>query len=848
VLGTSLFCLLSLCIAVLAIYLYLKPELPTLEALQDIRFQIPLKIYSRDEQLIAEYGEQRRTPIKYEDVPDTFIKAVMAAEDKNFFEHSGVDIKALMRAVKLMIQNKGSIHGGGGSTITMQLTRALFLNKDRKFKRKFKEIILTVQLEQELSKQEILELYFNEIYLGKRAYGIQAAANIYYDKDIDELTLAQLAMIAGLPKAPAANNPVNNPEKAIVRRNWILSRMLKLHFISEQQYNEGINEPISAKDYGQSRKIQAPFVAEMIRQELYQQYGASIYTDGYKAYASIDSELQQYANKAVYQGIHSYNERHGYRGVISNINDQRLFDINQQILQKEQSQEERINQVKELVNAKQIDFDTLAQETPTFGSLKPAVIIVVNDKDGTALALMGEQEIVSFNKNQILWAAKYIDRDTKGKRPTKISEVLQTGDIVYLRQLESKEWRLAQKTEVQSAFVALNPNDGSILALVGGYNYYENKYNRVIQGGRQAGSSLKPFLYASALEHGYTAASMINDAPVVFNDTTLEEAWRPENSGGQFYGPTRFRKALYRSRNLVSIRILRKIGIRNTIDYLERFGFNNTQLPKDLSLSLGSASLSPLQIATGFSTFANGGHRIYPYYLSRLENTEGEILFQATPAVACIECLNRTMSIPSNKALSEIDETLNISEKNISEINTSKTNTDTKQITYTQAEQIIEPRVNYIMDSILGDVIKRGTGRKALALKRQDIRGKTGTTNDQVDAWFTGYNNNIVASVWVGFDTPKTLGRGEYGAVAALPIWLNFMQKALKNTQQTQLARPDKLVTVKINSETGEAAKPSEENAIFEIFREENAPELSAEQKNTSHQEITEEVNLDELF
>ena len=865
----------SLVVFLAIIYFYLSPELPSITSLQDVRFQIPLRVYSRDEKLIAEFGEKRRTPIRYEDVPDKFIKAVLAAEDQDFFKHSGVDIKGLTRAVKLLFENRGEIRGGG-STITMQLARALFLDKEQKFKRKFKEIILAIQIERELTKEEILELYFNEIYLGKRAYGIQAAANVYYNKNIDELNLAQLAMIAGLPKAPSTFNPVNNPARALVRRDWIIGRMLKLGFIDKIEHDAAIAQGITASDYGFSTEAEASYVAEMIRNDLFAQYGESIYTEGYKIISTIDSRLQIYANQAVHQGIHQYDDRHGYKGILGRAE---LPDLNKKIQEiilnfkiendsifeklKSKTVEDRSKLLEEMNSFEQdkdlqalqksellqeIDFTEAFNKFLDIASLKTAVTLFVDDNSNKAFFLLRDNRFVSVSAENILWAAPYIDVNTVGEAPLQISQVLKSGDLVYLRLNENQQWRLAQLPSAQAAFVAMNPDNGAVLALVGGYDFYQSKFNRAIQGGRQSGSSFKPFIYTKALEEGYTAASIINDAPVVFDDSALEEAWRPENSGGRFDGPTRFREALYRSRNLVSIRILRSLNIQDTIKSLERFGFTKEQLPDNLSLALGSASLTPMQTANAFSVFANGGHRVYSHYIYEVRDINDTVIFRANPVTVCHDCAHL------------VQETLN--DETLTDDNNTQTSTDPQTdsgITFEQddssetmkpryAQSVIEPRVNYIIDNILGDVIKRGTAYKAMELGRKDLRGKTGTTNDQIDAWFTGYNNHIVASVWLGFDNPQTLGGNEFGATAALPIWIAFMEKALAGIEEKNLPQPANLVTLKINAATGEAAKPSDSNTIFEIFREEFAPKLEASRASRVSPKQEEEVAPEQLF
>ncbi len=834
-----------------AIYFYLSPELPSIKSLQDVRFQIPLRIYSRDERLIAEFGEKRRTPIRYEEVPDKFIKAVLAAEDQHFFEHSGVDVKGLTRAVKLLLENRGEIRGGG-STITMQLARALFLDKEQKFKRKFKEIILAFRIERELTKEEILELYFNEIYLGKRAYGIQAAANVYYNKNIDELDLAEFAMIAGLPKAPSTYNPVNNPERALVRRDWILGRMLELGFIDQQEHDHAIAQKVTASDYGYSPEIEAPHLAEMIRDDLFAKYGESIYTDGYKVISTIDSKLQAHANRAVHKGIHEYDERHGYKGVLDHIEIKNLDKSVQSILTNAQVEN---NSIFEKLKSKSIEANTIsAEQNPDeqdayasalkkssllqdinfaesldkfsdISMLKIALALHVDDSSNKVVFLLKGNLFVSITDENILWAAPYKDINAVGEKPTQVSQVLKTGDVVYLRLTDDKQWRLAQLPSVQSALVALNPDNGSVLALVGGYDFYQSKFNRAVQGGRQAGSSFKPFIYTKALEEGYTAATIINDAPVVFDDSALEEAWRPENSGGKFEGPTRFREALYQSRNLVSIRILRSLDIQDTINSLERFGFNKDQLPKNLSLALGSASLTPMQVANAFSVFANGGYRVFPNYIHEIRDINDAVIFKAHPVTVCRDCIST-----QEEKLPDTDETNNNSKPR-----------------YAQA--VIEPRVNYIIDNILGDVIKRGTAHRAMELGRRDLRGKTGTTNDQIDSWFTGYNNNIVTSVWLGFDNPSSLGSAEFGATGALPIWITFMGKALAGTEERILSQPPGIVTVKINATTGEAAKPGDTTTLFEIFREEFAPKVDSSRTTRIEQDDeSEEVVPEQLF
>ncbi|MCP5162776.1 MAG: penicillin-binding protein 1A [Hahellaceae bacterium] len=748
-------------------YLYLQPGLPDVEQLRSTKFQEPLRIYSSDNKLIAEFGEKRRQPIAISDVPKDMINAFIAAEDNRFFSHSGVDIKGLSRAVAQLLST-GKIQSGG-STITMQVAKNFFLSREKTFSRKFNEILLALQIEQELTKLEILELYFNKIYLGNRAYGIEAAAQVYYGKSVKELSIAQIAMIAGLPKAPSRYNPLADSDRALVRRNWILDRMLELNFIDQAAHDNAQAAPLTATYHGAKPEVEASYLAEMARNEAINLYGRDAYNDGLRIYLTVSSDLQTAANLAVREGLNSYEERHGYRGPEQLLDPATLNDT--------------------------AALAAHLSKVPVYADLFPFVTIEVDNDSATLFN--PTYGLVKINDNGFKWARRFIDTDKRGATPKTAKEVLNPGDLVRLRPVEGEDhatyWRLAQLPEVQGALVSINPSDGAVLALVGGYDFYHSKFNRALQAARQPGSNFKPFIYLSALENGMTPATLINDAPIVFEDRNLEESWRPENSSGKFYGPTRLRQALYNSRNLVSIRLLRETGISKTLNYVTRFGFDVAKLPRDLSLALGSAALTPMEVATGYSILANGGFKVAPYFIQRIEDASGKELFKATPSTICRNCP------PKSADESE-----------------------------TYAERVADERSIYIMHSILKDVIRKGTGTKARRLNRPDLAGKTGTTNDQIDAWFSGFNTAIETTVWVGFDQPKTLGRREYGAAAALPIWIDYMATALKGSPIANLAQPKGMTSVKINPETGKLAAPGDPDAIFEIFREEYAPKPEA--------------------
>ncbi|RUM52332.1 MAG: peptidase [Marinomonas sp.] len=760
---------------IFAVYQQVKDSIPTKEEMQAIELQIPLRIYTRDEQLIGEFGEQRRTPVSYEDIPKDLENAVLAAEDSNFYHHPGVDIMGLLRAAYQLVTS-GEIQSGG-STITMQVARNYFLSFEQTFMRKFTEIFISLKMEQELSKHEILELYMNKIYLGKRAYGFDAAAQVYYGKHLSELSLAQYAMIAGLPKAPSRYNPVANPSRALIRRNWILQRMLTLGMIDKTSYQNAVEAPVTAKNYGIQADVEANYVAEMVRHELYQTYGEKLYTEGLVVYTTIDSKRQKDANQAVYNGVLAYDERHGYRGTLDTRTD-------------------LINAALEEQQAAFSEFDNIPNWT---------LALVLSTEDEQATVRLQDGSAVDLPFAAMSWAAPYLNENAHGAKPKVVSDVMVPGDIIQLRPDDETTWRLAQTPAVQSALISLDSRDGAIESLVGGFNFFANKFNRVTQSKRQPGSNFKPFIYSSALANGYTAASVINDAPVVFHDSNLASAWRPTNDGGKFYGPTRLRQALYRSQNVVSVRLLDEMGVRPTLDFIKRFGFDPNELPHNLSLSLGSANLSPLQIASGYTVFSNGGFRVQPYLIDHIEDRSGETVFQAEPMTVCKDCtLLEGIDIDSpTKGL--FDRKQGIVELPV-------------------APRVLDAEVNYIMYDIMRDVIRYGTGRRARVLERDDIAGKTGTTNDGRDAWFSGFNGDVVTTVWTGFDDMSPLGRGEWGGSASLPTWINYMRPTLADTAPSYVEKPSSLVTVRIDPTTGERAYPGQKNAIFELFRQDHIP------------------------
>jgi penicillin-binding protein 1A len=822
-----LFAVGSIVLVAVTLYIYavLVQSLPSIEHLEDTQYQVPLRIYDRNEVLLAEFGEHRRIPVRFEKIPRYLIDAVVSVEDDQFWNHPGVDVYALMAAAYEVVTTGRKTRGG--STITMQVARNFFLSSEQTYTRKFNEILLALKIEKELSKEKIMELYLNKIFLGHRAYGISAASQVYYDKKLEELTLAQSAMLAGLPKAPSKYNPISNPERALIRRNYILGRMRILKYIDEDQFVLALEEPISAELHKTRTVAQANYVSELVRAQLFEQYGEEVYKAGLKVYTTIDGELQSVAIRALRKALLDYDRRHGYRGVIENIDMSKVI---------------------------QDPFDEDLVTDDRVGGLRKGIVFSISEaRPGSAadgsdavpasatLLISNFEKITLPFKDGIDWASSFVDVDNRGTAPKKIGDVLAIGDVVWLEQRDSK-WLLADVPGVEGALVSIDPANGGINAMVGGFDYFKNKFNRATQARRQPGSNFKPFIYSAALEKGYTAATIINDAPVVFDDDSLESTWRPENYSGKVYGPTRLREALIKSRNLVSIRILQSIGLRYAVNYIQRFGFEPESLPYDLSLALGSGSFSPLEIVRGYAVFSNGGYLIDPYIIDRVESGSGEIIYQSQPKTVCQGCeeedLAALAAADAEASNAEIDgEAVATADAENTEGAEASEVVDDEQAD-AEGESIYAPRVisaqnAFIMRSIMRDVVRRGTAVRAKALGRKDIAGKTGTTNDQIDAWFSGFNDQIVTTAWVGFDNHRSMGNRETGGRAALPMWIDFMRVALDGQPENLQEQPEGLVTIRVDAETGKPADINSANSLFEVFRVENAPRQKEVVKST---------------
>lgn len=721
--------------------LYLEMRLPSIDTIRNVQMQIPLRIYSSDNQLIAMFGEKRRIPVTLDQVPKPLIQAILATEDQRFFDHPGVDMMGLMRAA-IEVARTGT-KSQGGSTITMQVARNFFLTRKKTYIRKLNEVLLALKIDRTLSKDKILELYLNKIYFGHRAYGVAAAAEVYFGKKLDELTLPEMAMLAGLPKAPSSLNPISNYPAALDRRNHVLERMMIENYIDKQTYDSAVRAPLVASYHQPISTLKAPYAAEMVRQMMVERFGDEAYTHGYQVYTTIDSHLQLTANQALRNALVNYDMRHGYRGV-------------------------KINLIRQLKTKDLAVWDQYLSKLHNINGLRPAVVI--DSSPETLTAMLSDKEKINIAWAGIKWTGY----------PSALS--FKKGDVIRVALQTDGTWRLAQVPKAEGAIVALDPNDGAIKAISGGFYFAGSSFNRATQALRSPGSSFKPFLYSAALDKGYTLASVFNDAPIVIYDPAIPGYWRPQNDSHQFRGPTRLRVALAHSVNLVSIRLLQAIGVHYGARYAQRFGFSKEQVPKAISLALGTGTATPLQMADGYAVFANGGYKVAPYIINEIKDGNGKSILFAKPLLACDACEHR-------------------------------------------APQVITSQNAFLMVSALQEVIKSGTGRAALQLNRKDIAGKTGTSEEQRDAWFIGFNGDLVVSTWVGFDQNRSTE--EHGAQAALPMWIEFMSVALKGKPENTLAKPDGIDTIAIDPYTGAKVPANLPGAITEYVKEDDVDKMS---------------------
>ena len=801
-------------------YLVVSKDLPDVETLRDVQLQTPLRVYTSDGRLISVFGEKRRIPVQIEEMPLYLTDAFIAGEDARFRVHPGVDYQGITRAVwTLMTTGEKSV---GGSTITQQLARNFFLTLEKTYTRKIKEIFLALKIEDKLSKDEILELYLNKILLGHRAYGVGAAADVYYGKPVNELSLAQCAMLAALPKAPSRINPITSPERAMDRRNYVLGRMLELELISDSEYQQAKNEKNTAFYHGATTEVSAPYLAEMVRKDMLARFGQSAYTGGFEVYTTINSKFQTTANQAVIDGLEEYDHRHGYRGAEAQI------DLEE--------------------NTTTDSWGEILRTYKAVAGLTPGLVIEA-DED-IALVYQVDGQTIALTLEDMLWARKFISRDRIGFKPKSVGDVVQAGDIVRTRLRDEGRRELAQLPEPEALLISLSPRDGSIKALVGGYDYARSKFNRVVQSRRQPGSGFKPFIYSAALAKGKTPASVVNDAPIVFSDAELERDWKPQNFSEKFFGPTRLREAMVNSRNLVSIRLLREIGIPYATNHITSFGFDPAELPGNLSMALGSASLVPLSLARGYATFANGGHLIDPYFIERIVDAKGVVRFAASPQVVCEECEFDTETDSSQiEVVEQVEPSFRPlqleTEENLLVMEQEKFQAQNMVAKPTAATRVITEQNAFLIRSIMMDVVRRGTGKKAMELGRNDLAGKTGTTNEQRDAWFSGYNNEIVTSVWVGFDSHEPLGRYEVGGKAALPIWVDYMRVALNDVPDQTLEIPEGITQARIDPVTGLLARIENPDAIMEVFDMGSLPPMEDAIEGDQSDAVTEEDPYD---
>jgi len=805
--GLSLAGGMAVTAAVIGAYYYVAPGLPPAETIREIPLQIPMRIFSRDRRLIAEVGERRRILVTFDDLPPHVVSAFIAAEDRRFFEHPGIDYQGILRAGIRLI-GTGEITGGG-STLTQQLARDYFLTRERLFTRKLREAFLAYKIEQEFSKEEILALFLNKMFFGQRAYGVAAAAQVYFGKPLMHVNVAEAATLAGVLPAPSQYNPVRSATNAKVRRSYVLERMLDLGYIEQDTYQRALLYPMQSRLHGTATELSAPYVAEMVRQEMLSRYGEDTYRAGYEVVTTLDSRLQVAATYSLRNGLLEYTRRRGYKGPIAEL------DVDPEILQAPYGEWPQ-------------EIQLALADQPNPGGLDVAIVTAINEDNSAEIVLQnGSRSSLPWQGTS--WAKPFVDRNTAGEPPETIADVLAPGQIIHVMPTTLGVWALAQMPEAQSAVLSIDPRDGAITSLSGGFDFTTSKWNRAVQTARQPGSSFKPFIYSAALEFGNTVATVIDDSPVVIESSELEDVWRPLNYTGRFYGPIRVRDALVRSMNLASVRLLLyNTGVGNAVRYLRPFGFPDAALPRNGSLALGGGSASPLDMAQGYATFANGGFAVKPYVIDSISGPDGKVLYRAEPLIVCRECEALPDEEPVAVKLPEFDETMSL--ELMAEVGESyRPGASLAPELFTDinaAPRVITEQNAFLIQDLMRDVIRRGTGRRARVLGRSDLSGKTGTSNDRRDAWFGGFNADLVSVVWVGYDDDLPLGPGEEGSRTALPIWIEFNRIALKGVPLHQLPVPEGIVSVRISKKTGcpASAVDASYDVMFEVFREGHVP------------------------
>ena len=793
-------------ITTLTIYIYLKPELPEISLVDQSQLQVPLKIYTNDGVLIGEFGEKKRRPINFEDIPINLKHAFLAAEDDGFFNHQGISYTGLIRSFIRCIGPNGCF--GGGGTITMQVVRGYVLTRDQTIIRKIKEIFLAYQLESIASKNEIFELYVNSIFLGNRSYGIESAADTYFGKSSYELTLSESALIASLAQLPSRVNPIKAPERTKSRRNWILGRMLKLNYINNDEYLAAISDPISITKNIQSYDLDARHLAELIRQEVINRYGLKAYSEGWKVYATIDSNLQKKATESISYQLSEYDKRHGWREknnyfeIFSSEELGSLTNLDYSPL-KESSEKYDFSIAVEDLSSK---IREIFESNVFIKSHQRGIVIDVNENDFLYLGEDFKIKSLDWNSDNYKWARRFISINNRGPVPQNFYDLVKPGDFIYLKK-EENNLILDQIPEAEASLIAMDPNTGSILSYVGGSSFKNDLFDRVRLSFPQTGSSFKPFVYASAFANNYNPSSLINDAPIIFNDENLESYWRPENYTGKFYGPTRLREGLVQSLNIVSIKLLRELGLTKANDYISKFGFDRKRLPNDLSLALGSGNFSPAELARSYGVLASDGYLIDMHFVSRIVNRNNEEIFNHNVST------NENRKITTNMTAFPWLNTLELEAKRPYNL--------LKPLK--KKEKVVDERVTFIVKDILKEHTRRGsTGRKTDILKRNDIAGKTGTTNDAKSTWFSGFHDDLVTTVWVGTDDFTSLGDKEYGSSIALPIWVDYMSLALNELPESKNTIPSGISYVRVDKSTGEIAGPDNKQTYFELFLNEN--------------------------